>query len=75
MIRYESLAEVVAAVQSGREVFWKNAGYRVEDWGAGGLAGYVVACTHNKNAIGLYWADGVRSDHDPADFYSLEGAP
>lgn len=69
----DTLEDVMAAVDAGHTVCWKHDNYEVQVWGVAEGAhpntAYVVACVSNGNGVGLFYADGIRSDHDPADFY------
>lgn len=71
MKRYTTLQEVQQAVRGGTKVYWKNKGYevsltRLKD----GTEQWLVCYTPNPNCIGLFHRDGVKSDHQPEDFFS-----
>lgn len=69
MIRFGTLAEVQEAVKAGRKVFWSNDNYVV---GVDLLGQWSITYrpwSKNPNTVGLFWADGVTSDYNAADFY------
>ena len=64
-------AEIKAAVDAGRAVYWENPGYRViKD----NIGQYLIVCTANKYTIGLTWRDGVTLNGKPEQFRILERA-
>lgn len=65
MSKFKTLQEVTHAIDNGHLVYWKSKGYEVID---GGVAGYLIRFRGNGHAIGLFWADGVTSDHKAEDF-------
>lgn len=71
---FKTLAEVTQAVERGAIVCWKNEAYTVHksthgDW-------YVTydQWSNNPNTVGLFWTDGVNSEYDAADFFTLVAA-
>lgn len=62
---FETLADVIDAVESGCLVYWKNRNYQVID---GGVAGWLVKSISNNHFVGLFYADGIRSDYKAEDF-------
>ena len=71
----ETLQDVTRHAADGLIVCWKQDHYRVTNRElvirTGNPKHWLVQCMHNGHAIGLYHANGVTSDHDPADFYIL----
>lgn len=74
---FTTLDEVVAALDAGHRVCWKQDNYQLERWQPTPLypdGSLEIVCTNNDNAVGLYWRDGVTSDYQPGDFYIADPA-
>jgi hypothetical protein len=60
-----TLEQIKAAVDAGKNVFWKQYNYKVKKY----ASGYVIECLDNGHAVGLTWRDGVTMNGDPEDFF------
>lgn len=63
-----TLEEIKTAVEAGKHVCWKHAGYQVVKDSRGE---WYILCTSNDNAIGLTWRDGITMSGRPDDFKVL----
>lgn len=64
-----TLNEIKAAVLAGKRVCWSNEAYEVVHTNGQ----WLIVCTHNDNAIGLTWMDGVTMNGKPEHFFICEG--
>ena len=58
--------EIMAAVNAGKRVFWKNMDYEVVK---DRIGQFHVKCHHNNDCIGLTWMDGKTLNGDETDFF------
>ena len=63
---FTTLKQVQEVVRSGQIVCWKSPAYEVRVDMRGQ---WFVRCILNDHCVCLFWADGVRSDYKPEDFY------
>lgn len=70
-IHFKTLLDAVNAFRDGKTVYWSSANYVIADWGKGDRKNLVVKCLSNNHAIGLYHADGIGSEHDAKDLFTL----
>jgi len=67
-MKYKTLQDMTNDVDKGIDVFWMNSGYKVRRDNKGK---YYIEFEGNNNIVGLYHLDGVNSDYNSKDFYSL----
>lgn len=63
------VAEIKAAVEAGKKVYWQNKSYRVVKDRVGQ---WLILCD-NGSAIGLTWTDGETLNGLPEEFIIEEG--
>ena len=59
-----TLQEIKTAVNQGKNVYWKNKGYKVVK---GDFNQYLIV--YEQSAIGLTWRDGVTLNAEEKDFF------
>ena len=59
-----TLQEIKAAVNQGKNVYWKNTAYKVVK---GAFNQYLIV--HKQSVIGLTWLDGVTMNGNEKDFF------
>lgn len=59
-----TLQEIKAAVNQGKNVYWKNKAYKVVK---GDFNQYLIV--HEHSVIGLTWLDGVTMNAPEKDFF------
>ena len=67
-----NLAEIKAAVNDGKKVFWSNALYQVKkNIFPSGNENWDIVCSSNGHRIGLTWTDEKTLNGKEEDFYTF----
>lgn len=69
---FSDFEQIKAAVRAGRAVYWKNRTYHVAVFTTRHAEYWRVVCDSTRDCASLFYADGIRSDYRPADFFTVE---
>ena len=72
MIEFNTLNDVTAAVDAGKKVYWSNDQYTVHKDLIGTYLITFRPWSKNPGSVGLFHMNGVDSDYNPADFYTID---
>lgn len=61
-----NLAQIKAAIESGKRVFWSNRAYEVIKDNVGQ---WLIICHLNDHCIGLTWLDGTTMNGNENEFF------
>ena len=63
-----TLQEIKTAINSGKNVYWKNTNYEVMK---DKIGQWLIVCMSNQYTIGLTWQDGITMNGNEKDFFII----